>query len=142
MLAAIQPIELPIKAYALTLAGVMTAAFVTGAVLNFEHARKTPGADPYARPAVEAVVTPEPLPLAAPIEKAPPAVLPVDDDSAAALVAQRERTRPFAVRHEPTYCVDQTKPDGTLLGRLCQPDPGGVRGSAVGAVPATGTIAR
>lgn len=144
MLAAIQPIELPIKAYAVALTGMMTAAFMTGAVLNFQHARNNPGADPYARPVIEAVTAPEALPVTtAPVQPvAPPTVVqPTDDERGAALVAHRQGARPVVARRQPTYCTDQVAADGTLLGKLCQEDPGGVKGSAIGAAPA-GAVAR
>lgn len=128
MLAAIRPMGLSLKIYTVALSAAALASFVAGGTVNFIYAKNHPGADPYLRaPAVQ--LTPTPAAVPAPVPVAPQA-----DDDSSALVAAAPSPRAVALRRDPMHCVDQVAADGKLLGQLCQRDPGGVAGSAMGAV--------
>lgn len=79
---------------------------------------------------------PEPAQIVTPaVVQPPPAVRPhQSDEPDPALVAGAPSAHAVAIRRDPMHCVDQVAADGKFLGRLCQRDPGGVAGSAMGAV--------
>jgi hypothetical protein len=80
-------------------------------------------------PTKTSIAAPEVTPLLkAPIEED------AGETSDGALVAQRSYEQRRTANRGQARCVEQVSPAGATLGVLCVPDPGGVKGSAVGSI--------